>query len=166
MHACKKEKSQRSPRATNPIGRSNLDDQLNGIFHEISTVPSHHQSALQSLRGLDGRNNALDEVLGIMRVLLEHSHPLSQAACSWLLVAVRIGLDNTDFHHFAQEVCLCDPGANRDVELVTLSKYTHSLVWFALSRPTATFKGEVDLQLCFHITHMVLIRTQMVDMWG
>lgn len=139
--------------ATNPIGRSNLDDQLNGIFHEKSTVSSHHQSALLSLRGLDGRNNALDEILGIMRVFLEHSHPLPQAAGSRLLVAVRVGLDNTDLHHFAPQVCLYDPGANRDVEHVTLPTYTHSLVWFALSRLTVIFKGEVHLQLCLHMVH-------------
>lgn len=118
-------KSQRSPRATYPIGRSNLDDELNGIFHKKSTVSPHHQSAPLSLRGLDGRNSALDEILSIMRVLLEHRHPLPQTAGSGLLVAVRVGLDNTDFHHFAPQVCLCDPGANRDVEHVTLPKYKH-----------------------------------------
>lgn len=137
---------------TNPIGRSNLDNQLNGIFHEKSTVSSHHQSALLSLRGLDGRNNALDEILGIMRVLLEHSHSLPQAASSWLLVAVRVGLDNTDFYHFAPQVCLCDPGANRDVALVTLPTFTHvhTLTRLVCSAPpTATFKGEADLQLYF-----------------
>lgn len=97
--------NQRSLQVTNPIGCSNLDYQMNGILHEKSPVSSHHQSAPLSLRGLDGRNNALDEILGIMRVLLEHSHPLPQAAGSWLLVAVRVGLDNTDLHHFAPQVC-------------------------------------------------------------
>lgn len=124
MHACTK--SQGSLDTTNPTGSSNLGDQLNGIFHEKSSVSSHHQSAPLSLRGLDGRNNALDEILGIMRVLLEHSHPLPQAAGAWLLVAVRVGLDNTDFHHFAPLACLCDPGANRDVTHVTLPTYTHA----------------------------------------
>lgn len=117
-------KVQRSPKGTNPIGRSNLDDQVNGIFHKKSTVSSHHQSAPLSLRGLNGRNNALDEILGVMRALLEHSHSLPQAAGSWLLVAVRVGLDNTYFHHFASQVCLCDPGANCDVEHVTLPTRT------------------------------------------
>lgn len=85
--------------ATDPVGGSNLNDQLNRIFHEEPAVPSHHQGGSLALGRLDDRDNALDEVFRIVLVLLEHRHPLSQTARPGLLVRVRLGLHCRYLHH-------------------------------------------------------------------
>lgn len=84
---------------TDPIGCSNLHDQLNGVFHKKPSISSHHQRGSLTLGRLDDGNNALNEVLGVVLVLLEHRHPLPQPACPGLLVRVRICLDRRYFHH-------------------------------------------------------------------
>lgn len=84
---------------TDPIGSSNLNDQLNGVFHEKPSISSHHQRGSLALGRLDDGDNALNEVLGIVLVLLEHRHPLPQPARPGLLVRVRLCLDLRYFHH-------------------------------------------------------------------
>lgn len=102
--------------STDPISCSNLDDQLNSVFHEEPSISSHYQGALLPLSRVNGGNDTLDEILRIMLVLLEYSHPLSQTAGSGFLVGERFGLNNRNFHHVAAAVSVCHyPGAQRDV---------------------------------------------------
>lgn len=84
---------------TDPIGSSNLDNQLNGVFHEKPPITSHHQRGSLALGRLDDRDNALNEVFGIVLVLLKHRHSLPQSARPRLLVRVRLGLYCCHFHH-------------------------------------------------------------------
>lgn len=84
---------------TDPVGRSDLNDQLDGVRHEKPPVPSHHQGGSLALGGLHDGQDALNEVLGIVLVLLEHRHPLPQPARPGLLVRVRLRLDRRYFHH-------------------------------------------------------------------
>lgn len=84
---------------TDPVGCSNLGDQLNGVFHEEPSISPHHQRGRLALGRLDDGDNALNEVLGVVLVLLEHRHPLPQPARPGLLVRVRLRLHRRDRHH-------------------------------------------------------------------
>lgn len=84
---------------TDPVGCSDLNDQLNGVFHEKPPVSSHHQGGSLALGRLDDGDSALNEVFRIVLVLLEHRHPFPQTARPGLLVGVRFGLYGCYFHH-------------------------------------------------------------------
>lgn len=84
---------------TDPVGSSDLDDQLNGVLHEKPAISPHHQRGRLALGRLHHGDDALDEVLGVVLVLLEHRHPLPQPARPGLLVRVRLRLDRRYLHH-------------------------------------------------------------------
>lgn len=84
---------------TDPVGSGDLDDELNGVLHEKPAISPHHQGGSLALGRLHHGDNALNEVLRIVLVLLEHRHPLPQAARPGLLVRVRLGLHRRYLHH-------------------------------------------------------------------
>lgn len=82
-----------------PVGGGDADDQLDGLGHVEAAVPAHHQCGLLPQPRLHGGDDALDEILGVVGVALEHFHPLPQPARTGLLVRVRLRLHRHDLHH-------------------------------------------------------------------
>lgn len=87
-----------------PVGGGDADDKLDGLGHVEAAVPAHHQRGLLPQRRLHGGDDALDEILRVVGVALEHFHPLPQPARTRLLVRVRLRLHRRDLHHGGGEL--------------------------------------------------------------